>query len=1170
MRPRSALRRLSLFSWLACAPLSAAPAAPHGDSSFPAHFESVELNGTLIRSCDLVFLAGGDMLIASKRGFVYYHNGTGLQSTFVLDLDHEITSTGDRGLLGLAAHPGWVPDGGATSWIYLVYTVSPVPGEDPVYNDNDKFAFGRLTRYRTDTVGGDVVALPGTRQVLLGNQLPDGSVPDAIATLFHSHNVGSLFFGEDGTLLMSTGEGAHANQADTGGVDAGGFQDFTHPKTGLKGPMAVEQDSGVFRAQDMRSLAGKILRLDPATGLGLPSNPFYDGDPSSIASRVWALGLRNPYRAHLVPGTGSSDPALGDPGDILLGDVGWADREELDLCSGGENFQWPCFEGSAPHPLYSEHDFGANPLGFPDCANPGPGVMTPPLVSWSHGSPGGLVPSGVHVDEFGAPQAGFIGGAAIGPARYTGTEYPPEYFGRYFFADYAGDWIRTLTLDGANQVVEIADFGFDTDLVVDIEAHPITGDIHYVTLGAVNLDGHVHRIRYGSNLTPVAALSATPTFGEAPLTVDFDAGDTVDPEGDPLQWSWDFGDGSPAASGETVQHTFLTEGLFTVTLTATDDGGLSDDAELLIAVGDVPPLARITSPVQGSTFVDFQTLLLDGIGTDFQGGELTYEWNVDLQHNTHFHPNEFQASGQSAAFLVEPHGDPDELFYLRIQLTARSANGLEGTDHVFVYPTTNLVDPTGTGQVITRMQELVPPHPTGTGNQDPEVMRDGDLPPAGSTQRDRQFDTFHGGDQGSDDWVGIELTDEVLPESLRFTGLVFQEGVHFNAGGWFEDFWVEVRDDDVWEVVENLHVIPDYPFELSAQPGFDGLSYETYELRFDPTHGDAVRLRGIPGGSSGFISVGELRAHLVRPIAPDVWNDLTSEGTIITKLAELTPPAPQGGGNKNPEIIRNGTFPPQGSASLFGQVDTFHFGDQGPEDWFGYSFADWHTFERVLFQEGFHYASPVEGGWFQDLGVQVRADDGAAWTPVTGLSVTPSAPGDTSAAGTYETYELLFDPVVARQVRLIGTPGGAHGFISLAELRVYEPAIDASQCGWQTYGAGLGGTNVLALGASTPGLLGLPNMVESSGAPGAGPGLVIASPNAVSAPILGGTLLVNPVGATLIPTTFAADGTSLLPLTLPADPSLVGASFYLQMLGTDPGQPGVLLFSNGLEIVFCE
>ena len=99
---------------------------------------------------------------------------------------------------------------------------------------------------------------------------------------------------------------------------------------------------------------GKILRIDPVTGDGVSTNPFYDtGNPRSPQSRVWTLGLRNPFRMALMPNTGSHLSGDGNPGTIVLGDVGSAFHEELNVIDGpGQNFGWPLWEGHFKHWTY--------------------------------------------------------------------------------------------------------------------------------------------------------------------------------------------------------------------------------------------------------------------------------------------------------------------------------------------------------------------------------------------------------------------------------------------------------------------------------------------------------------------------------------------------------------------------------------------------------------------------------------------------------------------------------------------------------------------------------------------------------------------------------------------------------------------------------------------------
>ena len=119
------------------------------------------------------------------------------------------------------------------------------------------------------------------------------------------------------------------------------------------------------------SHCGKILRLDPETGNGVDSNPFFDPlAPDAPQSRVWSLGLRNPFRFTIQPETGAHLPSDGDPGVILVSDVGWNVREEISQVDApGLNLGWPIFEGLTEQNLYApfifttENTYAPNPLG---------------------------------------------------------------------------------------------------------------------------------------------------------------------------------------------------------------------------------------------------------------------------------------------------------------------------------------------------------------------------------------------------------------------------------------------------------------------------------------------------------------------------------------------------------------------------------------------------------------------------------------------------------------------------------------------------------------------------------------------------------------------------------------------------------------------------------------
>ncbi len=170
----------------------------------------------------------------------------------------------------------------------------------------------------------------------------------------------------------------------------------------------------VVNAMRLGTPAGKLLRITPS-GAGVSSNPYYDPRrPRSWRSRTYARGFRSPFRFSL-------DPTTGAP---ILGDVGWATWEEIDLVEPGGNYKWPCWEARARTP------------GYTDLARCRGVANTPPLWRYRHGS--------------GPLQGNSVTGGIV----YTGFSYPAAYRGAYFFGDYAAGKIWTMRIGSSGRLVQ--------------------------------------------------------------------------------------------------------------------------------------------------------------------------------------------------------------------------------------------------------------------------------------------------------------------------------------------------------------------------------------------------------------------------------------------------------------------------------------------------------------------------------------------------------------------------------------------------------------------------------------------------------------------------------------------------------------------------------------------
>jgi len=106
------------------------------------------------------------------------------------------------------------------------------------------------------------------------------------------------------------------------------------------------------------------------------------------------------------------------------------------------------------------------------------------------------------------------------------------------------------------------------------------------------------------NNAPTARFTATPTFGNSPLTVQFNASSSTDADGTIALYSWDFGDNSTGA-GEVLSHTFTALGTsnLTVGLTVTDNQGATATTTTVITVL-VPEVVATDGPTASFTVED--------------------------------------------------------------------------------------------------------------------------------------------------------------------------------------------------------------------------------------------------------------------------------------------------------------------------------------------------------------------------------------------------------------------------------------------------------------------------------------------------------------------------------------------------------------------------------------
>ena len=163
---------------------------------------------------------------------------------------------------------------------------------------------------------------------------------------------------------------------------------------------------------------------------------------------------------------------------------------------------------------------------------------------------------------------------------------------------------------------------FTPDLVGQYEVSLVVND------GELDSAADVVLINVNANLPPIVSVTGTPISGTVPLTVDFDASLSTDPELGVLTYSWDFGDATATETGATPSHTYTTVGIHTAIVTVTDDYGNSEQGsvEITAILPNMPPtVGPVATPSSGYSPLEVQ---LTANATDPNPADvLTYSWN---------------------------------------------------------------------------------------------------------------------------------------------------------------------------------------------------------------------------------------------------------------------------------------------------------------------------------------------------------------------------------------------------------------------------------------------------------------------------------------------------------------------------------------------------------------
>lgn len=304
----------------------------------PAGFDDVLVVGGLTEPTSLAMTPDGKLLVGQRGGVIRVVVLGVLLAKPMLTLPVETYE--EQGLLGIALHPQYAT---GFQYVYVFYTPSTGTG------------IGTKNRVSSFLVAADTV-VAGSEQVVI-DDLPTG---------LGFHQAGCVRTSPDGHLWISVGEN---------GLGSNGWP------------------------QQITRLEGKLLRLR-LDGSIPASNPFVG--VGGARGEIYQLGLRNPFRFTLQPGT--LQP--------YICDVGSTQFEEVDRGLAGANFGWANYEG---------------------VVTPEPPGITNPIYAYATAGNGSIT----------------------GCTFYTGTQFPTAYQGNFFFLDHSRGQISRMELGPSNEVVSV-------------------------------------------------------------------------------------------------------------------------------------------------------------------------------------------------------------------------------------------------------------------------------------------------------------------------------------------------------------------------------------------------------------------------------------------------------------------------------------------------------------------------------------------------------------------------------------------------------------------------------------------------------------------------------------------------------------------------------------------
>ncbi len=406
------------------------------------------------------------------------------------------------------------------------------------------------------------------------------------------HTAGSLAFGPDKNLYISTGDNTSPFESD-------GYS----PSDERPGRSPFDAQRSSANTNDLR---GKILRIhvEADGSYTIPEGNLFAKGEANTRPEIYVMGCRNPYRIAIDSKTGylywgEVGPDAGQ-NDSLRGPRGY---DEVNQAKKAGFFGWPYFVGK--NYGYAQYDFAAKEVGpnwdvnkpinnSPN--NTGKKELPPvadPFIWYPYGKS----------DDFPMTKEGGRN-AMAGPIYYSenykgkDSAFPDYFDGKVLIYDWMRNWMFHVTLDKNGAIKDIEPFMANSKFnnIIDMAYGP-DGKLYMLEYGTAwfkqNLDARLIRIDYnGGNRPPVAMLTADKFYGALPLTVKFTAEGSNDPDGDALKYEFIVDGKSMTSTDGKFSHRFDMPGVFRPELKITDKQGETNSAKLQIIAGNSQPEIR--------------------------------------------------------------------------------------------------------------------------------------------------------------------------------------------------------------------------------------------------------------------------------------------------------------------------------------------------------------------------------------------------------------------------------------------------------------------------------------------------------------------------------------------------------------------------------------------------